>query len=199
MVCKLNKLIKQKMAACNIISINVAGDYRDQQKGRLFNIFTSITASKKKIQKTLPSICDTTKLKSHCQYRKGTEDQPGRIQWAQKLQQHKLGDIQQNKWKFYAQSRSNSKHFCCRLGVCQLETTELQKNTRAQAEQSCQWDRKMEKTSAIMGFINHGAFSGGREMHKLLHVVLAKHPAQHHIHFWSDWKDKLKIDVQRSY
>lgn len=51
MVCKLNKLIKQKMAACNIISINVAGDYRDQQKGRLFNIFTSITASKKKSKK----------------------------------------------------------------------------------------------------------------------------------------------------
>lgn len=56
----------------------------------------------------------------------------------------------------------------------------------------------MEKTSAIIGFINHGAFSGGRETHELLYAGLVKHPTEYHIQFWSPMyqMDKLKIDVQ---
>lgn len=56
----------------------------------------------------------------------------------------------------------------------------------------------MEKTSAITGFISRGVFSGGREIHKLLHTGLVKHPARSHIQLWSATyqKNKLKIDAQ---
>lgn len=55
----------------------------------------------------------------------------------------------------------------------------------------------MEKTSAIVGFISHGAFSAGMGIHEMLYAGLVKCPAEYHILFWSpkQQKGKLKINV----
>lgn len=151
---------------------------RDQQRGILFNIFTSTTASKKK---------KNNKFVSPANLRATIN-----IEKAQRINQKEFNELKnystrnwvtfsRKKCKLYVQSRSNNKHFCCRLGISQLKPlscrgTHEHKLSRAVSETG-KWK------SAIIGFINHGAFSGGREMHKLLYIVLVKHPAQHHTHF----------------
>lgn len=85
---------------------------------------------------------------------------------------------------------------CEHLGWKQLSC----RRTHIQATYQCQGNGRMEETTAIIGFISHGTFSGGKGIHEPTHEYtgLAKHPTKCCTQFWSPMyqKDKLKIDMQ---